>query len=103
MEKMQKLGVFKTFKKNLFQNFSIEFLVIAHKYGLGTCNKTRVHVIKVCPNGGPTYIIGKIIAKDNLNKTNLIPLKIFSKSKSSSPKLFNRILRYCTQIVVGSV
>ena len=27
---------------------------------------------QVCPNGGSTYIIGKIIAKDNLNIENLM-------------------------------
>ena len=29
-------------------------------------------VIKVCSNGGATYIIGEIIAKDNLNIENLM-------------------------------
>ena len=28
--------------------------------------------IKVCSNGGATYIIGEIIAKDNLNMENLM-------------------------------
>ena len=31
-----------------------------------------VCVIKVCSNGGTTYIIGKIKAKDNLNIANLM-------------------------------
>ena len=31
-----------------------------------------VCVIKVCSNGGATYILGKIIAKDNLNIENLM-------------------------------
>ena len=30
-------------------------------------NSPWVCVIKVCSNGGATYIIGEIIAKDNLN------------------------------------
>ena len=29
-------------------------------------------MIKVCSNGGATYIIGKIVAKDNLNIENLM-------------------------------
>ena len=46
-----------------FENFlrSTEFYDIAHI------------VIKVCSNGGAAYIIGKIIAKYNLNKENLMP------------------------------
>ena len=32
----------------------------------------QICVIKVCSNGGTTYIIGEIIAKDNLNKENLM-------------------------------
>ena len=35
-------------------------------------NSPWVCVIKVCSNGGPTYIIGEIIAKDNLNIENLM-------------------------------
>ena len=31
-----------------------------------------VCVIKVCSNGGSTYIVGKIIAKDNLNIENFM-------------------------------
>ena len=52
----------------------------------------HICVIKVCSNGGATYIIGKIIAKDNLNIENL--MQTFE--KSSSVKLLNKILRYCT-------
>ena len=35
-------------------------------------NSPCICVIKVCSNCGPNYIIGKIIAKDNLNIANLI-------------------------------
>ena len=35
-------------------------------------NSPWVCVIKVCSNGGATYIIGEIIAKDNLNIENLM-------------------------------
>ena len=35
-------------------------------------NSPWVCVIKVCTDGGATYIIGKIIAKDNLNIANLM-------------------------------
>ena len=35
-------------------------------------NSLWVGVIKVCSNGGATYIIGEIIAKDNLNIENLM-------------------------------
>ena len=52
-------------------------------------------VIKVCSNGGATYIIGEIIAKNILNIVYL--MQTFE--KSPSPKLLDRILRYCTQIV----
>ena len=34
-------------------------------------NSPLVCVIKVCSNGGATYFIGEIIAKDNLNIENL--------------------------------
>ena len=35
-------------------------------------------VIKVCSNSGTTFILGEIIAKENLNVANLMkPLKIF--------------------------
>ena len=49
-----------TFKNLLLQNYSTKFLDI-------TYNGPWVCVIKVCSSGGATYIIGKIIAKDNLN------------------------------------
>ena len=35
-------------------------------------NSPWVCVIKVCSHGGATYIIGEIIAKDNLNIENLM-------------------------------
>ena len=35
-------------------------------------NSPWVCVVKVCSNGGTTYIIGEIIAKDNLNIENLM-------------------------------
>ena len=35
-------------------------------------NSPWVCVIKVCSDGGATYIIGEIIAKDNLNIENLM-------------------------------
>ena len=59
-------------------------------------NNPWVSVIKVCSNGGATYIICKIIAKNNFDIVNLM-------QKSSSPNLLNKILRYCTQIVLGYV
>ena len=37
-------------------------------------NSPWVCVIKVCSNGGATYIIGEIIAKDNLNIENLMQI-----------------------------
>ena len=42
-------------------------------------NNPWVSVIKVCSDGGATYIICKIIAKNNFDIVNLIqkPLKIF--------------------------
>ena len=57
-------------------------------------NSPWICVIKICSNGGATYIICEVIAKDNLNIAN---------EKFSSPKLLNRILRYCTQIVLDYV
>ena len=54
-----------TFENLLLQNYSTKFLDI-------TCNSPWVCVIKVCSNGGATYIIGEIIAKDNLNIENLM-------------------------------
>ena len=65
MEKSKNLvSVYKTFKNLLLQNYATEFLVIAHS--------PWVCVVKVCSNDGATYIMGKIIAKDNLNKANLM-------------------------------
>ena len=40
-------------------------------------NDPWVSVIKVCSNGGATYIICKIIAKNNFDIVNTKPLKIF--------------------------
>ena len=57
-------------------------------------NSPWVCLIKVCSNGGATYIIGEIIDENNLNIVNIIQ----NLGKSSSSKLLNRILRYCTQI-----
>ena len=48
-----------TFENLLLQNYS-------------TKNSPWVCVIKVCSNGDATYIIGEIIAKDNLNIENLM-------------------------------
>ena len=54
-----------TFENPLLQNYSTKFLDIAH-------NRSWVCAIKVCSNGGATYIICKIIVKDNLNIANLM-------------------------------
>ena len=51
-------------------------------------NGPWVCVIKVCSNGGTTYIIGEIIAKDNLNIENFLQLQNY------------RILRYYTKKVL---
>ena len=48
----------------LFQNYSTKFLLHT--------NSPWVCVIKICSNIGATYIIGEIIAKDNLNTENLM-------------------------------
>ena len=50
--------------ENLLQNCSTKFLVHT--------NNPWVCVIKVCLNGGATYIIGEIIAKNFLNIENLM-------------------------------
>ena len=50
-----------TFENLLLQNYSTKFL-----------DSPWVCVILVCSNGGATYIIGEIIAKDNLNIENLM-------------------------------
>ena len=58
--------------ENLFSKTTQQNSSILHT------NTPWVCAIKVCSNGGATYIIDKIIAKDNLNKENLSkPLKIF--------------------------
>ena len=54
-----------TFENPLLQNYSTKFL---HLH----TNSPWVCVIKVCSNGGATYIISEIIAKDNLNIENLM-------------------------------
>ena len=54
-----------TFENLLLQNCSTEFLDIH-------TNSPWVCVIKACSNSGTTYIIGKIIAKDNLNIENFM-------------------------------
>ena len=54
-----------TFENLLLQNYSTKFLDIH-------TNSPWVCLIKVCSNGGATYIIGDIIAKDNLNIENLM-------------------------------
>ena len=54
-----------TFENLLLQNYSTKFLDIAH-------NRPWVCAIKVCSNGGPTYIFSEIIVKNNLNKANLM-------------------------------
>ena len=51
-----------SFENLLLQNYSTEFLGIAHKQSF---------VILVCLNGSATYIIGELIAKDNLNIADL--------------------------------
>ena len=54
-----------TFENLLLQNYSTNSLILH-------TNSPWVCVIKVCSNGGATYIIGEIIAKDNLNTENLM-------------------------------
>ena len=69
-------NLMQTFENLLLQNYSTKFLDITYK------NSPWVCVIKVCSNGGATYIIGGIITKDNLNiDIRCKPLKIlFSKT-----------------------
>ena len=50
-----------TFENILLKNYSIKFLDVAQT------NSPWVCVIKVCSNGGTTYIISEIIAKGHLN------------------------------------
>ena len=58
-------NLMQTFENLLLQNYSTKFLDIH-------TNSPWVCVIKVCSNGGATYNIGEIIAKDNLNTENLM-------------------------------
>ena len=59
-------NLMQTFENLLLQNYTTKFLDI-------TCtNSPWVCVINVCSNGGATYIIGEIIAKDNLDIENLM-------------------------------
>ena len=76
MEKCKNLvSVYKTFKNLVPQNYLTEFLGIAIK---NCTNSPWECVIKVCSNAFATYIIGEIVAKDNLNIANLMQtLKIF--------------------------
>ena len=59
-----------TFENLLLQNCSTKFLDITYKYSVVMCNRPSVCAIKVCSNGGATYFICEIIAKDNLNTAN---------------------------------
>ena len=56
----------RAFENLILQNYSAKFLDITY------INSPWVCVIKVCSNGGTTYIIGEIIAKDNSNIENLM-------------------------------
>ena len=56
-------NLMQTFENLLLQNYSTKFLDITYKKSLGMCYSS-------CSNGGTTYFIGKIIAKDNLNIAN---------------------------------
>ena len=51
--------------ENLLQNYSTKFLILH-------TNSPWVCVIKVCSNGVATYIIGEVIAKNNLHIENLM-------------------------------
>ena len=84
--KMQSLvAVYQTFKNLLLRNRILRYRT--QIYSPWVC------LIEVCSNGGATYIITEIIAKNILNIVR----------KSSSPKLLDRILRYCTQMVFGYI
>ena len=61
-----------TFENLILQNCLTEFYDIAHNSMILHTNNPWVCLIKVCSNGGATYIIGKIIAKYNLNIENLM-------------------------------
>ena len=56
-----------TFENLLLQNYLTKFLDrLLH------INRPWVCAIKICSNGGATYIICEIIAKDKLNIANLM-------------------------------
>ena len=55
--------VMQTFENLILQNCLTEFYDIAHNSMILHTNNPWVCLIKVCSNGGATYIIGKIIAK----------------------------------------
>ena len=57
--------------ENLMQTFKN---LLLQNYWILHTNSPWVCVIKVCSNGGATYIIGEIIAKDNLNIENLMQI-----------------------------
>ena len=54
-----------TFENLLHQNCSTNSWILH-------TNSPYVRVIQICLNGGATYIIGKFIAKGNLNIENLL-------------------------------
>ena len=54
-----------------FENLLLQKAIQQNSLILHT-NSPLVCVIKVCSNGGATYIIGEIIAKENLNTENLM-------------------------------
>ena len=58
------------FEANLGKSSSPKLLNKILRYYIQ--NSPWVCVIKVCSNGGATYIIGEIIAKDNFNIENLM-------------------------------
>ena len=57
-----------TFENLLLQNYCDRIL----RYYCIQTNSPWVCVILVCSNGGATYIVGELIAKDNLNMENLM-------------------------------
>ena len=59
-------NLMQTFENLLLQNYIKKILKILH------INRPWVCAIKDCSNGGPTYIICELIAKNNLNKANLM-------------------------------
>ena len=61
----RQLNLMQTFENLLLQNYLPKFLnTVLH------INRPWVCVIKVCSNGGATYIICEIISEDNLNIAN---------------------------------